>query len=111
MEGCQFRKTTCINSISSHQSRHCYIRKLSFSPPVVTPVVAPPHPIDLSLPITSTYLRRMRAFGAIQAEYQAAAAAAAAAVAADRRSRWSGTDYEPSVSEALVPTFKKKLYL
>ena len=66
---------------------------------VGTPVVAP-HPIDLSLPITSTYLRRMRAFGAIQAEYQAAAAAAAAAVAADRRSRWSGTDYEPSVSQA-----------
>ena len=44
----------------------------------------------------------MRAFGAIQAEYQAAAAAAAAAVAADRRSRWSGTDYEPSVSDAQI---------
>ena len=75
----------------------------------MTPVVAPPHPIDLSLPITSTYLRRMRAFGAIQAEYQAAAAAAAAAVAADRRSRWSGTDYEPSVSDTLVPILHRSV--
>ena len=48
-------------------------------------------PIDLSLPITSTYLRRMRAFGAMQAEYAAAAAAKAQGNRNLRRSRSSSS--------------------